>query len=175
MPRPEKEAMVQSISEKLDRARSSVLTDYRGLNVQEITELRKRLTSAGIEYRVLKNTLTSLAAKKAEIDGVDPYLEGPLAVAFSYDDPVTPAKILSEFSKDHKSLVVKGGILDRKIIDAASVKSLADLPGREQLLAMALRAMQGPLSGLANALQGNLRNLAYAVEAVRRMKEEQTA
>lgn len=175
MPRPDKEAAVQSISEKLDRARSSILTDYRGLNVHEITELRKKLTAAGIEYRVLKNTLTGLAAKQVNIEGLDPYLEGPLAVAFGYDDPVVPAKILFEFAKDHKTLQVKGGILDKKVIGAESVKSLADLPGREQLLAMVLRAMQGPISGLANALQGNLRNLVYSVDAVRRLKEEQTA
>jgi large subunit ribosomal protein L10 len=124
MPRPEKELIVQSISEKLDRARSSILTDYRGLNVHEITELRRRLTAAGIEYRVLKNTLTGLAAKKANIEGLDPYLEGPLAIAFGYDDPVAPAKIIYEFAKDHKTLEVKGAILDRKVIDAQSVKSL---------------------------------------------------
>ncbi len=175
MPRPEKELIVQSISEKLDRARSSILTDYRGLNVHEITELRRRLTAAGIEYRVLKNTLTGLAAKKANIEGLDPYLEGPLAIAFGYDDPVAPAKIIYEFAKDHKTLEVKGAILDRKVIDAQSVKSLAELPSREQLLAMVLRAIQGPLSGLANALQGNLRNLVYSIDAVRRQKEEQAA
>lgn len=175
MPRPEKEAMVQSISEKLSRARSSILTDYRGLNVQEMTELRRKLTAAGIEYRVLKNTLTGLAAEKAKIEGLDKYLEGPLAVAFGYDDPVAPAKIIFEFAKDHKTLEVKGAILDRKVIDAQSVKSLAELPGREQLLAMVVRAIQGPLSGFANALQGNLRNLVYSIDAVRRLKQEQTA
>lgn len=175
MARPEKEAMVESIRDRLERARSSVLTDYRGLNVQEITELRKRLTQAGVEYRVLKNTLTSLAAKKAQIDGLDPYLEGPLAIAFGYDDPVAPAKVLFAFSKDHKNLEVKGGILKGKIISAEGVKALADLPGREQLLSMVLRAVQGPLYGLANALQGNIRNLAYAVDAVRRQREEQGA
>jgi large subunit ribosomal protein L10 len=175
MARPEKEAMVESIRGKLERARASVLTDYRGLNVQEMTQLRKQLTQAGVEYRVLKNTLTSRAAKEANIQGLDRYLEGPLAIAFGYDDPVAPAKVIFAFTKDHKNLEVKGGILEGKIIDAEGVKALADLPGREQLLAMVLRAVQGPLYGLANALQGNIRNLAYAIDAVRRMKEEQSA
>lgn len=175
MARPEKEAMVESIRGRLERARASVLTDYRGLNVQEMTQLRKQLTQAGVEYRVLKNTLTSRAAKEANIQGLDRYLEGPLAIAFGYDDPVAPAKVIFAFTKDHKNLEVKGGILEGKIIDAEGVKALADLPGREQLLAMVLRAVQGPLYGLANALQGNIRNLAYAIDAVRRMKEEQSA
>lgn len=170
--RPEKEAMVESIREKFEKATASVLTDYRGLNVQEITELRRRFTDAGVEYRVLKNTLTRLAADKAEIEGLDPYLEGPLAIAFGYEDPVAPAKVIASFVKEYKKLEVKAGILDGRVIDAAAVKALADLPGKEQLLAMVLRAVQGPLYGLVNVLQGNLRNLVYAVDAVRRLKEE---
>lgn len=173
--RPEKEAIVESIKEKLEKASATVLTDYRGLNVQEITELRKRLTEARVEYRVLKNTLTRLAAEKANIEGLDPYLEGPLAIAFGYEDPVAPAKVLSAFTKEYKKLEVKAGILDGRIIDASGVKALADLPSREELLSMVLRAVQGPLYGLANVLQGNLRNLVYAVDAVRRQKDEASA
>jgi len=171
MPNPEKEAIVESIRERLERATVCVLTDYRGLNVQEVTELRKRFREAGVEYKVLKNTLTRLAAQKAGIVGLDRYLEGPLAVAFGYNDPVAPAKVIFAFSKDHKNLEVKAGILQGKVIDAAGVKALADLPGREQLLAMVLRAVQSPLYGLVNVLQGNLRNLVYAVDAVRRQKQ----
>ncbi|MFY9443440.1 MAG: 50S ribosomal protein L10, partial [Bacillota bacterium] len=118
------------------------------------------------------NTLTKLAADKAEIEGLDPYLEGPLAIAFGYEDPVAPAKVIASFVKEYKKLEVKAGILDGRVIDAAAVKALADLPGKEQLLAMVLRAVQGPLYGLVNVLQGNLRNLVYAVDAVRRLKEE---
>lgn len=171
MPNPKKEAIVESIRERLERATVCVLTDYRGLNVQEVTELRKRFREAGVEYKVLKNTLTRLAAQKAGIVGLDRYLEGPLAVAFGYNDPVAPAKVIFAFSKDHKNLEVKAGILQGKVIDAAGVKALADLPGREQLLAMVLRAVQSPLYGLVNVLQGNLRNLVYAVDAVRRQKQ----
>jgi large subunit ribosomal protein L10 len=168
--RTEKEAMISQVLEKLTKSQSVILADYRGLNVQEITELRKRLREAGVEYRVIKNTLTSRAAKAGNIEGLDQYLSGPTALAFGYNDPVTPAKILANFAKDHKKLELKGGILEGKTISLNAVKSLAELPSREALLGQIAGVLQAPIRGLVTVLSGPLRNLAYATEAVRKQK-----
>ncbi|MDI9442255.1 MAG: 50S ribosomal protein L10 [Firmicutes bacterium] len=175
MARPEKVAMVDEIQERLTKVQGAVVTDYRGLNAGEMTALRKELREAGIEFKVLKNTLTILAAEKAEMNDLIPLLTGPTAFAFGYDDPVAAAKIISEFAKKNKNLEIKGGILEGAVLDPAGVESLADLPSREVLLAMVMRAMQGPLSGMVNVLQGNIRNLVYALEAVRKQKAEASA
>mgnify|MGYP000943719977 FL=1 len=175
MARPEKVAMVHEIQERLTKVQGAVVTDYRGLNAGEMTALRKELREAGIEFKVLKNTLTILAAEKAEMNDLIPLLTGPTAFAFGYDDPVAAAKIISEFAKKNKNLEIKGGILEGAVLDPAGVESLADLPSREVLLAMVMRAMQGPLSGMVNVLQGNIRNLVYALEAVRKQKAEASA
>ncbi len=175
MARPEKVAMVDDIQERLTKVQGAVVTDYRGLNAGEMTALRKELREAGIEFKVLKNTLTILAAEKAEMNDLIPLLTGPTAFAFGYDDPVAAAKIISEFAKKNKNLEIKGGILEGAVLDPAGVESLADLPSREVLLAMVMRAMQGPLSGMVNVLQGNIRNLVYALEAVRKQKAEASA
>jgi len=172
MPRPEKVAMVQEIRDRLSRAQGAVITDYRGLNVGEITELRKQLREAGVEFKVLKNTLTILAAREAGVEDIVPYLTGPTAIAFGYDDPVVAAKIISEFAKKNKDLEIKGGLVEGKVLGPEGVKALADLPSREVLLSMVLRAMQGPIAGMLNVLQGNIRNFVYALEAVRKKKEE---
>ncbi len=171
MARPEKVAVVEELKDKLTRAQAVVLTDYRGLNVQDITELRKRLRQAGVEYKVVKNTLTTRAANEVNLPELSQYLTGPTAIAFGYDEPVSVAKILSEFARDHKELEIKGGILEGRVIGVDEVQALAELPSREELLAMVARAMQGPIAGLAIALQGILRSLAYALNAVREQKE----
>ncbi|KKM12682.1 50S ribosomal protein L10 [Clostridiales bacterium PH28_bin88] len=169
--RLKKEATVTELQDKLTSASSAVLTDYRGLNVAEVTRLRAQLREAGIEYRVVKNTLTRLAAHEAGITGLDRYLEGPTAIAVSLKDPVAPAKILIDFAKASKKLEIKAGLLQGKVIDASGVKALADLPSREQLLAKVLGGMQAPMSGLVNVLAGPLRNFVYVLDAVRKQKE----
>ncbi len=172
MARPEKVQAVEEIRDRLDRTQGAVIADYRGLNVAEVTELRRQMREAGVEFKVLKNTLTIRAARESGLDDMVPLLEGPTAIAFGYDDPVTPAKLINDFSKDHRALEMKGGILDGKVLDIDAVKNLAALPGREELLAQVCRGMQGPISGMVNVLQGNIRNLVYALEAVRKQKEE---
>lgn len=166
-----KQPIVQEIKAKLEESKGAVLTDYRGLNVAEVTDLRNRLRQAGIEYKVVKNTLTRLAANEIGLEGLDAYLEGPTAIAYGVEDPVAPAKILSEFAKEHKNLEIKAGIIEGKVIDFAGVKALAELPSKEVLLAKVLGGMQSPLYGFANVLQGNLRNLVYVLDAVRKTKE----
>lgn len=171
MARPEKEAMVQEIQERLSKAQGAVLADYRGLNAEEMTQLRREARNAQVEFKVLKNTLVILAAKALDMDDLVPYLNGPTAFAFGYEDPVAPAKVLGEFAKKNKALEIKGGIVEGRVVAAAAVTDLANLPGREQLLSMVLRGMQGPIYGMVNVLQGNIRNLVYALEAVRKQKE----
>lgn len=172
MARPEKVAIVEELAAKFEESAAAIFTDYRGLDVQTITELRRQLRDGGVEYRVVKNTLTKLAAEKAQVVGVDQLLGGPTAIAFNPTDPVAPAKILSEFAKAHDQLEIRGGILNGQVIDADEVKRLASLPSREQLLAMVAMAMQGPIYGFVNVLHGTLRGLVYALDAVRRQKEE---
>ena len=172
MPRPEKVAKVEEIRERLSRVQGAVITDYRGLDVGEITELRKQLREAGVEFKVLKNTLTILAAREVGMEEIVPYLTGPTAIAFGYDDPVTAAKIISEFAKKNKELEIKGGLVEGRVLGPEAVQALADLPSREVLLSMVLRAMQGPIAGMMNVLQGNIRNFVFALEAVRKKKDE---
>jgi len=168
--RVEKEAKVSEVQEKLTKSRAVVLADYRGLNVQEVTELRKKLRESGIEYKVIKNTITSRAAQAAKIEGLDQYLSGPTALAFSYSDPVTPAKLLADFAKDHKKLELKGGILEGRVISLDLVKQLASLPSREVLLGQVAGVLQAPIRGLAIVLAGPMRNMVNVLEAVRKQK-----
>lgn len=172
MARPDKVQAVEEIKDRLSRVQGAVVADYRGLNVAEATELRKRLREAGVEFKVLKNTLTIRAAQEAGVEAIIPLLTGPTAIAFGYDDPVAPAKVLSDFAKDHKALELKGGLLDGNALNVDGVKALADLPSREELLAQVCRGMQAPIAGMVNVLQGNIRNFVYALEAVRKQKEE---
>ncbi|MDF2501829.1 MAG: rplJ [Anaerosporomusa subterranea] len=160
-------------SDKLTRTKGAVLTTYSGLSVAQDTKLRRKLREAEVEYRVVKNTLTRIAAAKANITGLDKHLEGTTAIAISYTDPVAPAKVLSEFVKElkGKNLEIKAGIVEGKVIDANGVKSLASLPSREVLLAQLLAGMQSPIVGLVNVLHGTTRNLVCALEAIRKQKE----
>lgn len=168
----EKELVVSEVRARLERMQGAILTDYRGLTVSQITKLRKKLRDAGVEYRVLKNTLVGRAADELGIEGLDTYLAGPTGIAFGYTDPVAPAKILSDFAKDNKQLEIKGGLLGKKVIDLNGVKALAMLPSREILLAQVLGGIRAPLAGLVNVFQAPLRNVAYGLEAVRKAKAE---
>lgn len=169
--RSEKVAMIAEFKAELTQAKGVVLADFRGIKVSQDTKLRRKLREAGVHYNVIKNNMASIAAKEAGIEGLDAYLKGPLAMVSSTTDPVAPAKLISEFAKENKILEIKGGLVEGKVIDAEGVKALASLPPREVLIARMLGAMQSPLSGLVNVLQGNIRNLVYALDAVRQQKE----
>lgn len=166
-----KKQVVAEVTEKFNDAKSVVITDYRGLTVAEVTELRNRLREAGVEYKVIKNTLLKIAAKDAGIEGADEYFQGPTAVAFGVNDAVAPAQVLAKFVKDYKKLEIKGGVLDGKAIGLDEVKALADLPPREVLLGQVASVFQAPIVGLVNVLQGPIRKLGYALEEVRKLKE----
>lgn len=156
-----KETLVQEATAKFEASASVVIVDYRGLTVEEVTELRKQLREANVEMKVIKNSILSRAAKKAGLDGLDEVFTGPTAVAFSNEDVVAPAKIIDEFSKNAKALEIKGGIIEGKVASVEEILALAKLPNREGLLSMLLSVLQAPV-----------RNVAYAVKAVAEKEEE---
>jgi large subunit ribosomal protein L10 len=166
----EKEQMLQMLKEKMGSSQIIIMADYKGINVDAITKLRRRMYESGSELKVAKNTIIKIAARELNLEGADPYLEGPTALAFGTNDPVAPAKVLYDFIKEFKKLEVKGAILEGQIIGAEQVKALANLPSREVLLAQVLGGMQAPMYGFAGALQGLLRNLVYVLDAVREKK-----
>ncbi|MDA1478167.1 50S ribosomal protein L10 [Bacillus changyiensis] len=159
-----KKAVVQEITSKLKESKSTIIVDYRGLNVSEVTELRKQLREANIEFKVYKNTMTRRAVEQAELDGLNDVLTGPNAIAFSTEDVVAPAKVINEFAKKHEALEIKAGVIEGKVSTVEEVKALAELPSREGLLSMLLSVLQAPV-----------RNLALATKAVAEQKEEQGA
>ena len=164
-----KDEVLKDLEQRFAESKVSIFADYRGLKVSDATKLRRQLKEAGCELKIAKNTLTLLATKKIGVEGAEEYLNGPVAIAFG-KDPVAPAKVLSSFIREYKLMEIKAGILDGQLIDAAGVKSLADLPSREVLLARALGGMQSPMYGFAGALQGLLRNFVYALEGVRQQR-----
>ncbi|KPU26417.1 50S ribosomal protein L10 [Caloranaerobacter sp. TR13] len=167
----QKKQIVQEIKDKIDRAQAVVLVDYRGLNVEEVNELRKKYREAGVEYKVYKNTLMRFAFKDAGLEEFNNYLTGPSAIAFSYDDPVSAAKVTNEFAKQHDKLEIKAGVVDGEVIDVNRVKELANLPSREVLIAQVLGGLNGPIAGFANVLQGTIRKLVYALNAIKEKQE----
>ena len=173
--RPEKASKVAELKDLLTASKGVVLVNYCGLTVAEDTELRAKMREAGVKYMVAKNTFIRIAAKEAGIEGLDSVLEHNTALAFSAEDPVAPAKILNDFSKDHEALELKAGVLDGKVIAVEEVKALVELPSREELLAKLVGSMQAPISGLVNVLQGTIRNFVYTLEAVRQKKEQESA
>lgn len=168
-----KKKVVEEIKNKISESQTVILTDYRGLNVPQINDLRNRLSQEGIEYTVVKNTLTRIAAREAGFEDLTSLLEGPTAIAYSKEDPVAPAKILSGFAKENNKLEIKGGLLEGKIIDLIQIKSLADLPTREVLLAKVIGGMQAPVYGMAYAMQGLLLKTVYALKAISEQKEQE--
>lgn len=171
MARPEKVSEVEILKDRLSRARAVVLTDFRGLTVAEINQLRARLREARVEYRVVKNRLLRIAAREAGIEGLDRYLEGPTGVAFGYEDPVLPAKIIHDFIRQMRKLETKGGVVDRRTVTPQEIRALADLPPRPVLLAQLAGSILGPLYGLMNVLTGPGRGLVVALDQIRRGRE----
>jgi large subunit ribosomal protein L10 len=174
-PRKEKVEAVAEILDSFKSSKSAILTNYRGINVAMITKLRKNMREAGVDYKVVKNTLARIALHEMGIKDLDEHLEGPTAIAFGMTDPVAPAKVLMTFireAKDVKDFGVKAGLLDGKFMAADGVKALADLPSKDVLLAMVAGMFASPLSSLASVWSAPIRNVAYALEAVRKQKEE---
>jgi large subunit ribosomal protein L10 len=169
--RTEKEKVIEALHEKLSRARTVLLTDFRGLNVSAMSELRSQLRGASVEYRVVKNSLMTRAADGTDMALLKDHLIGPCAVALSYEDSVAPAKILVKFSEDNSALEVKVGVVEGQVVDLAGIKRLSKLPSREVLLTQVLSVMNAPATGLVTVLSGVLRNFMGVLEAVKRQKE----
>ncbi|MCL1805165.1 MAG: 50S ribosomal protein L10 [Clostridiales bacterium] len=170
--REEKEQMVAGIKEKLDKAQSVILADYRGVTVKEFTGLRAQLRNADVDLQVMKNTLGKIAAEQSGVEDVAEYLTGPTVWAFSMGDPASAAKILKEFARTHPHLVLKGGILEKKGFGPKMAETLADLPSREALLAQVAGLLQSPLTGLVRVLQGPINKFGYALEDYRKTQEK---
>jgi large subunit ribosomal protein L10 len=135
-----------------------------------MTELRKQLREAGVDFKVVKNTLATIAANDVEMNNMTEFFSGPTAIAFGEEDAVSPAKILVEFAKDHEVIEIKAGILNGELISKEKVESLAEIPSREVLLAQAFAGMKAPLTGLVNVLQGNIRGLVQVLGQIRDQK-----
>jgi large subunit ribosomal protein L10 len=164
-PRPEKVAVVDEVRGKLSGASAAVLTEYRGLSVAAISELRRALSAAGGEYKIYKNTLVRFAARDLGLD-LDELLTGPTAIAFVDGDAAGVAKALRDYSRTNPTLVVKGGLLGDRRIDASEVTALADLPSREQLLSQIAGLFAAPMQQFASLLDAVPRNFAYALQAL---------
>lgn len=162
---------VEEIKGKIKDAESIILVDYRGLDVEQLTELREKCRKVGVEYKVYKNTMMRFAFKDSGYEGFNEFLKGPSAVAFGYDDPVQAAKVAHEFAKDNENLEIKAGIVDGNIINIDEIKDLASLPSKEVLIAQVLGGFNAPIQGFTNVLQGTIRSLAIVLNAVAETKE----
>lgn len=167
MARPEKVAAVEETRERFERSAAAVLTDYRGLSVAELQELRRALRGSNAEYRVVKNTLTSLAARDAGLDIPDEFLTGPTALTFCRDDPVGPTKVLQEFARRHPGLAVKGAVFDGQVLGAEETMKLAELSSREEMLARLAGMMETLVAQPARLARANLEKAARLFAAYR--------
>lgn len=171
MARTEKASSIAELRQKLSAARSAVLTDFRGLSVAEITELRTLLRKGAVEYTVVKNTLAKIAIQNTELAGLAAYFEGPTAIAISRGDPVAASKLLTTWGRARPTFVVKGGMVEGQVVGPAEIVALADLPPRAVLLGRVAGAFQAPLQALANVVAGPVRALASVLDQVRQQKD----
>jgi large subunit ribosomal protein L10 len=173
MPTAEKTSTVSDLSQKMSQADAIFLADFSGIDVESVTQLRRTLREAGVDYQVVKNRLAKLAANDAGLTGLAEHLTGPTAMAFVQDDdPVAPAKILQKFIDDGGKLAIKTGYVDGQVLTAEAVQQLAKLPSREELVGKLLGSVQSPLYGLSGVLNGLLRSVVLALAAVRDQKSE---
>ena len=176
MPRTDKVEQVELLKGKLTSAKVAVLTDYRGLTVKQIQDLRGRLRSQDVEYRVIKNTLARRAAAEAGHEDFQDLLKGPVAIAFGYGELSTPAKLLGEFARQTRlRLDIVGGLIEGRVMSAEQVRQTADLPSREVLLAQLLGTLQSPIAQLVGTIQAPLQQLVGLLEAYRNKLEAQEA
>jgi large subunit ribosomal protein L10 len=169
--REEKIKVVSELQDKFQRAKGIIFTDYRGLTVQEMSELRSKLRASALEYKVVKNTLAKRAAEGTPVESTMDIFSGPVGVVFSYDDPVVLTKEVLEFVKSNEKLKIKGGVIEGGICSAEELNTISKLPPREVLMGMFVRTMQAPLSRFASALRATLLRFIYAMEALKNKKE----
>ena len=170
MPTAQKVDAINDLSQKMTSAGAIFLADFSGIDVASVTELRRSLRRAGIEYQVVKNRLAKRAASDAGLDVLNDHFEGPTAMAFAADDPVEPAKHLQKFIDSGGKLAIKTGLVDGQVLTPEAVEQLAKLPSRDELLGKLVFTVQSPLYGLAAVLNGLLRNLVGVLDAIEKEK-----
>lgn len=174
MDRAQKTQEINELRERFDRMASAVVTDFRGLDVETINNLRRKFRAASIEYKVVKNTLVKKALEdKDYVETLGTYLHGPSAVAWSYEDPGAPAKVVLDFAKDNKKLQVKCAILDGKVLDEKGVENLSKLPSKDQLRGKLLATFMAPATEFVRLMAAAPTNFLYVMEARKRKLEEQ--
>lgn len=174
MARPEKIAAVTEMKERLESNQIAIATQYVGINVEKVTELRRQLRAAGVEFKVYKNTLARRALNELNIEGAAEYMSGPTAWAFS-NDPVAPAKILKDFARKSPKVVMVGGVLNGKPVSGEQLKALASLPSRDQLLAQVVGTIAAPLRNFVGVLNAVPRNLVGVLDAIEKKKAAESA
>ena len=167
----QKKELVEELREKFKTSKIVLLTDFTGLNVVRLNDLRRKLKAAGITYKVVKNTLLIRAAENTDLAGLKDHFTGPTAIAMGFDDPVSPAKILTEFAKENEKLKIRAAALGGKVLDAEAVKSLSALPSREVLLGQLLSVMNAVPTSFVRALHNVPQKLVYALQAIKDQKE----
>ncbi|MFV1950838.1 MAG: 50S ribosomal protein L10 [Nitrospinota bacterium] len=161
-----KVALVDELHDKFLRSRVGILSDYRGLNVKQITDLRNQLRDVSVEFKIIKNTMARRASKDTQFESIIDSFVGPTSIAVSYDDVVAPAKVLISFAKREPKLKITAGIIEGKAVSPEEIVTLAELPSREELLSRVLCGFQAPLTNLAGVLQGILRKFLYTLKAI---------
>ena len=167
----EKQKITEDLHERFSKSAIVVVTDYKGLDVSAMNDLRRKLREEDIEFQVAKNTLLMRAAKDTEVALIEDYFKGPSAVALSYTDPVAPAKILAQFAKDNQKLEIKGGVLKNKVLDVDAIKALAKLPSREVLLGQLLSVLNEVPTSFVRTIAEIPRSLLNVLTAIRDQKE----
>ena len=167
----EKKKIVENLHDRFSRSKVVIVTDYKGLDVTAINDLRRKLRGEELEFKVVKNSLLIRASEKTDVELINETFKGPSAVALSYSDPVAPAKVLTKFAKEHDSLEIKAGVMDGKVLSVDDIVALSKLPSREELLGQVLSAMNGVATGFVRVLNAMPQNLLNVLTALKEQKE----
>ena len=169
----EKQKLVEELHDRFSRSEVVIITDYQGLDVTTINDLRRKLREVDVEFQVVKNTLLVRASEKTDVQLISDHFKGPSAVALSYEDPVAPAKVLTDFAKDHEKLEIKVGVMQGKTMDLNAIKALANLPSREELLAQLLSVLNGVPTQFVRVLHNIPQQMVNLLMAIKEQKDEQ--
>ena len=170
MIRAEKETVVKEITDIFGKAKGIFITDFHGLNVEKIGELRRKCRKVSVEYVVVKNTLAKIAARNSGLDKLEQHFQGPSAIAYSYEDPSAPARVITEFAKENKKPHIKVSIFEGIFYGPENIKEIAALPSKEVLLARMVNGFNAPIQGLTDRLQGLLQKFVMTIDAIRQNK-----
>lgn len=167
----EKKKIVEDLKERFSKSKVVIVTDYKGLDVTTINSLRRKLRESQVDYHVVKNTLLIRASENTDVELIKDNFKGPSAIALGYEDPIAPAKVLTDFAEGHIQLEIKVAVMGNKVLDLAAIKSLSKLPSREELIGQLLSVLAGVPTGLVRALSDIPRRLLSVLNAVKNQKE----